>query len=73
MLFIDLEYSLPSSRGYREKFIEIIQYGMVLYDKEGKKILEDHSLVKPNKKSSLNLWKVIALLYKKHYNYVNKR
>ncbi|HHU21207.1 MAG TPA: hypothetical protein GXZ51_02020 [Acholeplasma sp.] len=54
MLFIDLEYSLPSSRGYREKFIEIIQYGMVLYDKEGKKILEDHSLVKPNKKSSLN-------------------
>ena len=63
MLFLDLEYSLPSSRGYRKKFIEIIQYGLVLYDKDGKKILEDQSLVKPNKKSSLN---------KQTLNFVNR-
>lgn len=63
MLFLDLEYSLPSSRGYREKFIEIIQYGLVLYNKDGKKILENQSLVKPNKKSSLN---------KQTLNFVNR-
>lgn len=44
-LFLDLEFSLVSSKGY--SISEIIQYGMVLENEKGEIIYEDSSFVRP--------------------------
>lgn len=58
-LFIDLEFSLvsPLSRGASE----IVQYGIVLEDAEGKVIFEDASLVMPMNKKALNVKTLLFL------------
>ncbi len=60
-LFIDLEFSLvsPLSKGASE----IVQYGIVLEDANGKVIFEDSSLVMPMNKKALN---VKTLLFLSH-------
>ena len=44
-MFLDLEFSLPSPNGY--SISEIIQYGIVLEDKNGKIIYQGSNFVKP--------------------------
>jgi sporulation inhibitor KapD len=63
-LFLDLEFCLPSSNNVH--IPEIIQYGIILEDKNGNIILEDSSLVKPSRRSSLNsrTLKFLSLEYK---------
>lgn len=58
-LFIDLEFSLvsPLSRGASE----IVQYGIVLEDADGKVIFEDASLVMPMNKKALNVKTLLFL------------
>lgn len=58
-LFIDLEFSLvsPLSRGASE----IVQYGIVLEDANGKVIFEDASLVMPMNKKALNVKTLLFL------------
>ena len=51
-LFLDLEFSLVSPGRYSVS--EIVQYGMVLEDKDGNIIMEDASLVRPMYNNSLN-------------------
>ncbi len=58
-LFIDLEFSLISPLTYGVS--EIVQYGFVLEDENGKIILEDASLVKPTLKASLNVKTLLFL------------
>ncbi len=58
-LFIDLEFSLVSPLTYGTS--EIVQYGFVLEDENGKMILEDSSLVKPRLKASLNIKTLLFL------------
>lgn len=62
-LFLDLEFTLPNSNHHLP---EIVQYGMVVEDENNNIIFEDSSLVKPNKKSSLNkrTLKFLSLNYK---------
>ena len=50
-LFLDLEWSFA---GPKRGVSEIIQYGMVLEDKDGKVILEDSSFVKPMHNTIIN-------------------
>lgn len=51
-MFLDLEFSLPyNGRNYVP---EILQYGMIVEDKDGEIILEDSSLVRPMHRRSLN-------------------
>lgn len=54
LLFLDLEFSLPSYNPYKRTAAEIIQYGLVLTDSFGKIILTSKDLVKPNRFHSLN-------------------
>jgi len=54
-LFIDLEFTLPPYNQSVRHIPEIIQYGIILEDKDGNIILEDSSLVKTQKKRSLNV------------------
>lgn len=58
-LFIDLEFSLvsPLAKGASE----IVQYGIVLEDAEGKVILQDSSLVMPLNKRALNVKTLLFL------------
>lgn len=58
-LFIDLEFSLvsPLVKGASE----IVQYGVVLEDAEGKVILQDSSLVMPLNKRALNVKTLLFL------------
>ncbi len=58
-LFIDLEFSLvsPLVKGASE----IVQYGIVLEDAEGKVILQDSSLVMPLNKRALNVKTLLFL------------
>lgn len=58
-LFIDLEFSLvsPLSKGASE----IVQYGIVLEDKEGNVVFEDSSLVMPLNKKALNVKTLLFL------------
>ncbi len=51
-LFIDLEFSLVGMNRYAVS--EIVQYGIVLEDKDGNIVFEDASLVKPMRANSLN-------------------
>jgi len=51
-LFLDLEFSLVGPHGYSVS--EIVQYGIVLEDMDGKIVFEDAQLVKPMYNSSLN-------------------
>lgn len=51
-MFLDLEFCLPSSK--KNHIPEIIQYGMIVEDEEGKIVLEDTSLVRPLYRNSLN-------------------
>jgi len=53
-LFIDLEFTMPSYYQTMPHVQEIIQYGIVVEDKEGNIVFEDSSLVKPNKSYNLN-------------------
>lgn len=53
-LFLDLEYSLPPYYQSFSHVAEIIQYGIVVEDESGNIIFEDGSLVKPQKRYSLN-------------------
>ena len=53
-LFIDLEFTMPSYYQTMPHVQEIIQYGIVVEDKEGNIVFEDSSLVKPNKPYNLN-------------------
>ena len=67
-MFLDLEFSLPASSGYH--VLEIIQYGLVVEDKDGNIILEDTSLIKPLRRSALNnrTLKFLSLEYKDFNN-----
>lgn len=50
-LFLDLEFSLPS---HGNKYIEILQYGLIVEDESGKILKEESSLLRPLKKNTLN-------------------
>ncbi len=54
LLFLDLEFSLPSYNPNRRTPVEIIQYGLVLTDSLGNVITASKNLVKPNKFYALN-------------------
>ena len=62
-LFLDLEFTLPNNS---HQVPEIIQYGMVVEDEEGNVMFEDSSLIRPNRKSSINIrtLKFLSLEYK---------
>jgi sporulation inhibitor KapD len=51
-LFLDLEFSLPGNGG--KPVSEIVQYGMVLEDPDGKLVFEEASLLKPFYDKALN-------------------
>lgn len=53
-LFIDLEFTMPPLYQSMPYAQEIIQYGIVVEDKQGKIIFEDSSLVKPSRPYNLN-------------------
>ncbi len=53
-LFIDLEFTMPSYYQTMPHIQEIIQYGIVIEDKEGNIVFEDSRLVKPSKLYNLN-------------------
>lgn len=53
-LFIDLEFTMPSYYQTMPHIQEIIQYGIVVEDKEGNIVFEDSALVKPSKPYNLN-------------------
>ena len=53
-LFLDLEFTMPPIYQTMKTMTEIIQYGLVLVDKNGKVVLEDSSLVKPSRPYNLN-------------------
>ncbi len=53
-MFIDLEFTMPSYYQTMPHVQEIIQYGIVVEDKEGNIVYEDSSLVKPSKMYNLN-------------------
>ncbi|MFA6842834.1 MAG: hypothetical protein WCR33_00360 [Bacilli bacterium] len=57
-MFIDLEFSLVGGRNHVN---EIIQYGILIEDKDGNKLFEDASLVKPIFHNSLN-WQTLKFL-----------
>lgn len=63
-MFLDLEFSLPVNNKFHVP--EIIQYGMIVEDKDHKILLEDSSLVKPLRRSSINkrTLKFLSLEYK---------
>lgn len=67
-MFLDLEFSLPSSSS--RHVLEIVQYGLVVEDKDGNIILEDSSLIKPLRRSALNsrTLKFLSLEYKDFNN-----
>lgn len=67
-MFLDLEFTLPSSNSYHT--LEIVQYGLVVEDKDGNVILEDSSLIKPLRRSALNnrTLKFLSLEYKDFNN-----
>lgn len=53
-LFIDLEFTMPPIYQTMKTMTEIIQYGLLLVDKDGKVVLESSSLVKPSRPYNLN-------------------
>ena len=53
-LFIDLEFTMPSYYQTMPHVQEIIQYGIVVENKEGEIVFEDSALVKPSKLYNLN-------------------
>lgn len=53
-IFIDLEFSLPPNFSSVRYYAEIVQYGIIVENKEGEIVFEDSSLVKPLKPTSLN-------------------
>ena len=53
-LFIDLEFTMPSYYQTMPHVQEIIQYGIVVEDKDGNIVFEDSALVKPSKLYNLN-------------------
>lgn len=53
-MFIDLEFTMPSYYQTMPHVQEIIQYGIVIEDKNGDIVIEDSSLVKPTKLYNLN-------------------
>lgn len=54
LLFLDLEFSLPSYNPNQRNPVEIIQYGLVLTNSLGEIITTSKNLVKPNKFYALN-------------------
>ena len=53
-LFIDLEFTMPPIYQTMKTMTEIIQYGLVLTDPNGKVIMEKSALVKPSRPYNLN-------------------
>ena len=53
-IFMDLEFSLPPSFSSFRHCSEIVQYGIIVEDKNGKIVFQDSSLVKPLKPMALN-------------------
>lgn len=53
-MFLDLEFSLPAYYQSMPHVSEIVQYGVVIEDKDGNIVFEDSNLVNPKKKYSLN-------------------
>ena len=53
-MFLDLEFSLPAYYQSMPHVAEIVQYGIVIEDKDGNIVFEDSNLVNPKKKYSLN-------------------
>lgn len=53
-MFLDLEFSLPAYYQSMPHVAEIVQYGIVVEDKDGNIVFEDSSLVSPKKVYSLN-------------------
>ena len=53
-MFLDLEFSLPAYYQSMPHIAEIVQYGIVVEDKDGNIVFEDSSLVNPKKVYSLN-------------------
>ena len=53
-LFIDLEFTMPSYYQTMPHVQEIIQYGIVVENKEGEIVFEESALVKPSKPYNLN-------------------
>ncbi|MFA6827116.1 MAG: hypothetical protein WCR64_01550 [Bacilli bacterium] len=68
LLFLDLEFSLPSYNPYKRTASEIIQYGLVLTDNFGNVITASNNLVKPNKFQSLNK-KTLKFLNREIYDF----
>lgn len=53
-MFIDLEFTMPAYYQTMPNMQEIIQYGIIIEDEEGKIIFEDSSLVSPSRPYNLN-------------------
>lgn len=53
-MFIDLEFTMPAYYQTMPHVQEILQYGIIIEDKNGKIIFEESSLVKPSKPYLLN-------------------
>lgn len=53
-MFLDLEFSLPAYYQSMPHIAEIVQYGIVIENKDGDIVYEDSALVNPKKKYSLN-------------------
>jgi len=58
-LFLDLEFSLPGMGG--KPTSEIVQYGIVLEDPDGKVVLEEASLLRPFNDKALNVRTLLFL------------
>lgn len=51
-MFLDLEFTMGGPKSY--SIIEIIQYGFILEDEEGKIVMQDSSLIRPMYAGALN-------------------
>lgn len=69
-IFLDLEFSLPSYYQTMVHVPEIVQYGIIVEDEHSNIVFADDSLVKPYKKSSLNL-RTLKFLNKTHEDFAD--
>lgn len=69
-MFIDLEFTMPSYYQTMPHAQEILQYGIIIEDKDGNIIFEESSLVKPSKPYLLN-HRTLSFLSRKRSDFDN--
>lgn len=67
-MFVDLEFTLPSYFQTAQHISEIVQYGIIIEDKDGKVVFEKGELVKPKKPYGLNQ-RTLKFLSKKYSDF----